>query len=321
MAKRNDTKEITITRIYDAPLKAVWDAWTDVEQVAKWWGPRGFTITTHGKDLRAGGFWDYTMHGPDKDWPNYTVYHQVEHQALLVYDHGGTKTTPPLFRVTAKFAAVEGGKKTKLEMSMEFESVEKARESRAFIKKAGGESTWDRLGEYLEKTIHGHERFLINRSFDAPIATMWKMWTTPEHVAKWTPPTGATMQFIEVDIRAGGKSRYSMTTDTGVVMYGRASYLELTEPNRIVYTQEFCDEKGNLSRHPFAPTWPATMLTTVTLTEEGPDCTRVTVSWAPHGNVTAEELATFVQARAGMTGGWTGSFDKLEAYLETSSHA
>ena len=54
MAARNDSNEIRLTRVYDAPRAAVWDAWTDPEQVAKWWGPRGFTLTTHSKDLRAG---------------------------------------------------------------------------------------------------------------------------------------------------------------------------------------------------------------------------------------------------------------------------
>jgi uncharacterized protein YndB with AHSA1/START domain len=83
----------------------------------------------------------------------------------------------------------------------------------------------------------------------------------------------------------------------------------------MVYTQQFCDENENLARHPMAATWPATMLTTVVLTAEGPDQTRVTVTWEPHGATTREELETFINARAGMTQGWTGSFDKLEEYL------
>jgi uncharacterized protein YndB with AHSA1/START domain len=316
VAKRNDSKDIRITRVYDASLKAVWDAWTDPEQVAKWWGPRGFTLTTHSKDLRPGGTWDYTMHGPDgTDWPNLTKYHEVEPYALLVYDHGGSKDRPPLFRVTARFTEL-GPRKTELDMTMSLDTVEAARETRAFIKKASGESTWDRLDEYLAKEGAGEERFVINRSFDAPIAKMWKLWTDPEHFARWLPPTGATMKFIEVDIREGGKSRYAMTTDAGTTMYGRVHYKELVAPTRLVYTQEFCDEKGNIARHPAAPTWPEVMLTTVTLTEEGPDTTRVTVKWTPVGEVTPEEVATFVQARAGMTGGWTGSFDKLEALIE-----
>jgi hypothetical protein len=57
------------------------------------------------------------------------------------------------------------------------------------------------------------------------------------------------------------------------------------------------------------------MLTTVTLTAESPDQTRVSITWEPYGPTTREELETFINAKAGMTQGWTGSFDKLEEYL------
>ena len=319
MAKKStDSNEIRITRIYDAPVKAVWDAWTEPDQVAQWWGPRGFTLTTHAKDLRPGGTWEYTMHGPDgTDYPNITKYHEVERYALLVYDHGGSKDRPPMFRVTARFTELKPGKQTKLEMTLALATVEAAREARAFIKKASGESTWDRLDEYLAHRASGEERFVINRSFEAPIATLWEMWTQPERFQRWLPPTGATMKFIEADIRAGGQGRYVMTTDTGLTMYGRVRYLEISGPTKLVYTQEFTDEQGHLARHPLVPTWPATMLTTVLLSEEGPERTRVTVTWTIEGAVTPEELATFTQGRAGMTAGWTGSFDKLEAIVET----
>lgn len=57
------------------------------------------------------------------------------------------------------------------------------------------------------------------------------------------------------------------------------------------------------------------MLTVVTLVAEGAYRTRVRVVWEPHGATTREELETFISGRAGMTMGWTGSFDKLEEYL------
>ena len=59
------------------------------------------------------------------------------------------------------------------------------------------------------------------------------------------------------------------------------------------------------------------MLTTVNLTEEGPDRTRVTVTWEPHCATTCEELETFIKARGGMTQGWSGSFDTLDEHLKT----
>ena len=95
MAARCNSIEIRLTRVYDAPVHAVWDAWTIPEQVAKWWGPRGFTLSTYSKDLRDGGHWRYPMHGPDGvDYPNVAKYHVVELHRKLVYDHGATDDRP-----------------------------------------------------------------------------------------------------------------------------------------------------------------------------------------------------------------------------------
>lgn len=315
MATKNNSNEIKIIRVYDAPVKLVWEAWTDPQQVAKWWGPRGFTLTTHSKDLRVGGHWHYTMHGPDGvDYPNKTIYYEVEKYSRLVYDHGGNDEQKPLFRVTVNFSESKG--KTTMDMTMTLPTPEAATEMKKFIKKAGGNATWDRLAEYLDKETTDKETFVINRTFDAPLETMFEMWTNPKHFSQWLAPTGFEMKFLRSDIKTNGATLYMMTNGKDITMYGRAKYLEVSKPNRIVYTQEFCDEKENLSRHPLAPTWPATMLTTVTLSEEGPNQTRVSIHWETYGNVTAEELETFIKGKPGMTLGWTGSFDKLEEYLK-----
>lgn len=316
MPAKNNSNEIRITRIYDAPVQLVWDAWTDPQQVAQWWGPRGFTLTTHSKDLKPGGHWNYTMHGPDgTDYPNKTHYFEVEKHSKLVYDHGGNDEQAPLFRVTVLFSAIEG--KTKMEMSMTLPTPEAAEETRKFVKKVGGESTWDRLAEYLEKESSGKEKFVINRTFEAPLELMFEMWTDPKHFSQWLPPTGFKMEFIRSDIRPGGSTFYFMAGGE-VKMYGRAEYLKIERPDSLVYTQQFCDENEKITRHPMVPTWPATMLTTVQFSAEGPDRTRVTVTWEPYGATTREELETFIKAKGGMTQGWTGSFDKLDAHL--SSH-
>jgi uncharacterized protein YndB with AHSA1/START domain len=123
MATHSPSNVISLTRLYDAPLEAVWDAWTIPGNVARWWGPRGFTLTTHGHDLRTGGRWHYTMHGPDgTDYENTTQYLDVVPHQRLIYDHGGHKDRPPLFRVTALFTEREG--RTQLDMSMAFATPE-----------------------------------------------------------------------------------------------------------------------------------------------------------------------------------------------------
>lgn len=312
MAEKKDN-EIYLTRLYDAPVKLVWDAYTDPKHQAKWWGPRGFTITTKSKDLRPGGKWIYTMHGPDgKDWPNIATYLEVEPYKRLVYDHGATETTPPLFRMTVIFTKVED--KTLLELTMTFESPEVAKQMGGFIKQAGGNSTWDRLGEYLDQETKGEDNFIINRSFNAPIATVFKAWTDPKHFSKWLPPTGFTMEILRGKVAVGDGLFYSMGNGS-FTMYGRSKYLEITPVTKLVYTQQFVDKDEKISRHPGAPTWPETMLSHITFHEEGPNQTRVTVVWSAYGEASAAERKSFHDAKDGMTMGWTGSFDKLEELL------
>jgi uncharacterized protein YndB with AHSA1/START domain len=313
MPERSNANEIRITRIYDASVETVWDAWTDPDQVAQWWGPRGFTTTTYSKDVSPGGSWVYNMRGPDgTDYPSRANYLEVEKYTKLVYDHGASDDLPPLFRVTVLFSDLKG--KTKLEMSMTLPTPEAAEETRLFIKKVGGYSTWDRLSEYLEKEASGKEKFVITRSFNAPQDLMFEVWTNPKHLTQWLPPSGFEMQLIRSDIKPGGSIFYLMTGNN-LKMYGRAEYLKIEKPRHLVYIQQFCDENEKVSRHPMAPTWPETMQTTVDLAEEGSEQTRVTVTWEPYGSTTPEELETFIKSKGGMTQGWTGSFDKLESYL------
>ncbi len=306
--------EIRIVRIYDAPVELVWNAWTDLEQVVQWWGPRGFTLTTHSKDLRPGGSWVYTMHGPDgTDWPNFARYHEVVPHALLVYDHGATaEDTKPMFRVTASFRDLLG--KTELDMRMTLATAEEAAMTRVHIKAAGGNATWDRLAEFLEKKVSSQEIFVINRSFDAPVATVFDMWTTPAHLAAWLPPAGFTMAFQRADIRAGGTASMSMTMGD-FAMFIRHEYVLVSRPDRLEYLQTFVDEHGHESRQPGAPTWPVTTRISVVFTEEAPSQTRVTVRFDVVAPATPEEIATFTAERAGMTQGWSVSFDALDALL------
>ncbi|WP_018150741.1 SRPBCC family protein [Leeia oryzae] len=314
MTSETRSNVISITRIYDAPLAAVWDAWSIPEEIAQWWGPRGFTLTTHSRDLRTGGHWHYTMHGPDgTDYENTTQYLEVLPMQRMVYDHGGHQDRPPLFRMTVLFTERDG--RTQLDLDMAFATPEVAVDMREFIRKAGGNATWDRLAEYLQQQHQGKELFFISRSFAAPIDRVYDMWTNPEHLAQWLPPTGATMRMLRSALQPGGTSFYEMSFTDGEPMYGLITYLELRQPARIVYTQQFCDANERIIRPSFFDHWPLRMHTTVELTAEDEHTTRVTVRWEPQ-EAAPEDIAEFIQQRTGMTGGWTGSFDKLEQLLE-----
>jgi uncharacterized protein YndB with AHSA1/START domain len=58
-------KDIVITRVFDAPLELVWNAWTDPAQVERWWGPKDWTCPLCKIDLREGGRFLFGMQAPD----------------------------------------------------------------------------------------------------------------------------------------------------------------------------------------------------------------------------------------------------------------
>src|SRR6516162_8172147 len=58
-------REITITRVFDAPRALVFKAWTDASELAQWWGPKGFTNPVCELDVRVGGAIRIHMCSPD----------------------------------------------------------------------------------------------------------------------------------------------------------------------------------------------------------------------------------------------------------------
>lgn len=143
-------REIVIARTFDAPRGLVFDAWTDPAQVAQWWGPRGFTNTVHEMEVRQGGVWRLTMHGPDgTDYPNEIVFLEVVKPERLVYRHGsGERDDPGQFEVTVTFEEQDGN--TRLTMRSLFQSAA-ARDKvvKEFHAIEGGNQTLDRLAEHL----------------------------------------------------------------------------------------------------------------------------------------------------------------------------
>lgn len=119
--ERSD-REIVASRLLDAPRSVVFKIWTEPEHIAKWWGPEGFTNTVHQMDVRPGGVFSLTMHGPDgTDYPNHIVFKEVVVPEKLVYVHGkGEDHEPGTFHVTVTFEDKQG--KTLLTMRSVFQS-------------------------------------------------------------------------------------------------------------------------------------------------------------------------------------------------------
>ena len=157
------------------------------------------------------------------------------------------------------------------------------------------------------------QEFVITRTFDAPRDLVWKAFSEAERMKEWWGPKGVTVVQSQMDLRPGGSYHYAMRTPDGQTMWGKFVYREITPPSRMVFVSSFSDEAGGVTRHPMAPTWPLEMLSTFLFEEQGGK-TQLTIKWTPL-NATEEERATFAAGHASMNQGWSGTLDKLAAYL------
>jgi len=89
-ASSGATKEFGFTRVIDAPRERVFEAWTDPDQLAEWWGPAGFSTprSSVSIDARPGGEWTATMKSNGDDGtevPFHGVYEKLESPAVLSF--------------------------------------------------------------------------------------------------------------------------------------------------------------------------------------------------------------------------------------------
>ncbi len=85
-AKTSEHREFSITRVVDAPRALVWKAFTEAERLARWWGPKGFTMGICKLDLRPGGVFHYRMRSPDgRDMWGKFVYREIAAPERLVF--------------------------------------------------------------------------------------------------------------------------------------------------------------------------------------------------------------------------------------------
>jgi uncharacterized protein YndB with AHSA1/START domain len=111
-------REIVTTRVFDTPRDLVWRAWSEPARLSEWWGPKGFSDTTHAFEFRAGGAWRHTMHGPDgKNYENEAAFVDIVAPERIIMDH----LSWPHFRLTMTFDAI--GERTKITFRQLFESV------------------------------------------------------------------------------------------------------------------------------------------------------------------------------------------------------
>ncbi len=135
---------IITTRVFNHPKKKVFNAWSDPELLAQWWGPKDFSNTFHVFEFNAGGQWKFTMHGPGgTDFDNVCKFIEIEEPDKIILEH-----VEPVhkFKVTSTFEELNNC--TRLIFSMQFDLLSEYEKLKDFIA-AANEENFDRLENVL----------------------------------------------------------------------------------------------------------------------------------------------------------------------------
>ena len=145
---------------------------------------------------------------------------------------------------------------------------------------------------------------ILTRVLDAPRELVFRMWTDPQHVAKWWGPMGFTNPVCEMDVRPGGELRIVMRAPDGTDHPMIGTFREVVAPERLVFTFAAVDGQGNSLLDG---------VTVVTFTERGGK-TELTVQ--THAIALVPLAARMLE---GMDAGWRQTLDRLEGHVREES--
>src|SRR3982751_3621761 len=140
-------REIVMTRVFDAPRRLVFDAFTKPELLKRWFGPRGWSLVVCEVDPKVGGGFRFVLRGPDgKDMGMRGVYREIVAPERSVHMES-FDDYPGESQVTAVFTEQNG--KTTLRVTVEYPSAQ----VRDIVLQSGMEhgaaESYDKLAELL----------------------------------------------------------------------------------------------------------------------------------------------------------------------------
>lgn len=259
-AAKPGKKEITITRTFDAPLEQVWRAWTDSREVARWWGPIGFTSPWCKIDFREGGRYVFAMRASKEMGGNETyssgVYKRIVPMELIEFsqhlsDEKGNRIDPASIGMSADFpdeiptslrfrplgdrtelTVVEYGWREGQMRDLSEQGMSESLEKLAKILKAGKAKT-------VITAKPGKQEILISREFDAPRELVFRAYTGRDLIPQWWGPGYLTTAIEELNLRPGGAWRFVQRDAEGNEFGFHGVFHEVTVPERIIDTFEF----------------------------------------------------------------------------------
>lgn len=148
-------RELVISRVIDAPRERVFEAWTDPDQLKRWWGPHGMTTPVCEMDLRPGGVFRTVMRDPGgAEYPNEGVFVEVAKPERLVFTEAFGEDGRPSEEARATITFEDpGGGETRLTARWLHASVA----DREAHERMGFAQGWGEMLDRLEAHLKGDD--------------------------------------------------------------------------------------------------------------------------------------------------------------------
>lgn len=322
-SETDDPRDLRITREVSAPRELVWATLTTPAHLARWWGPSGFHTETHAHDLRPGGVWQLTMHGPDgRAYLNHAVFDEVIAPERLVLRYVEAAGTEPARHLTTIRLDAMTDTRTRVTLVLRFPTAEERREvAEKYGAVEGGRQTLDKLEALLTSlgaSPADDDVFVIRRVLAAPPSLLSAAWTDVHHLTRWFHPTVWSIFDARLDLRVGGTFVYGFRGAALPDTWAVWRFTEVAAPSRLSFVLSFADATGHVAPSPFGGPWPLHLATTVTLERHAGigGGTVLTVRQVPV-DATDDERAAFRAAVPSMDGGWGETLDSLAAFVAT----
>ncbi|MBU6427520.1 MAG: SRPBCC domain-containing protein [Cyanobacteria bacterium REEB65] len=236
-------KTAEVTRVFDAPIRLVWEAWTRQEFLSRWFCPAAIEIAHCEVDFRPGGKFVLGYRLPDGTAfpPATSVFQEIVPLTRIVWT-GSFPGSPIEDQIQTTVTFEDLGDKTRINVRQVLQ-VTPGTEMAAAGMQQGWEETLERLVGYLvfphKITLVSDIEVRIERSFQAPAQLVFDAFTKPELKSRWYGFETWTTTVAEIDLRPGGPYRWTLRSPEGLDACFKGEYREVVRPGRLVYTEQF----------------------------------------------------------------------------------
>jgi len=241
---------LRLSRVFHARRETVFKAWSSADHVKRWFSPETYSVPDAKVEMRVGGPFEVCMRSPagQEHWSRGTFVEVAPHRRLVIDMRVDGYAGEPLFRAYTEvdFSDALGG--TRMDVVQTYTFFDPSIAARMV---AGAPEGWRTTLDKLEKEVVrmqggaetavrsvAHATFHLERTYDAPVARVWKALTDEKAKQKWFSGTSGRWEVLErhMDVRVGGSERVKGRWEGGVVSTFDATYHDVIPHERLIYS-------------------------------------------------------------------------------------